>query len=248
MQKRRLGCLTGTGIISGLITVLIIAGYAYARGGLLYNPGPLNAHSGKMLGRVTSHAEIGGDCEACHAAPWESAAMADRCAVCHTDIASQLQSAASMHGAIMHGNSDFACRDCHPEHRGADAQLTVMGGADFDHDLGKFPLTGRHAELTCERCHSAGQFAGLSTSCLSCHAEPAYHAGMFDLDCAQCHTTENWSAEYNGPHPGIVEEGESGVNHGGASCRDCHTQTLLAATCTKCHESNNPEDGGGGEH
>ena len=38
----RLGCLTGTGIVTALLTALIIAGYAYARGGLMYNPGPLS--------------------------------------------------------------------------------------------------------------------------------------------------------------------------------------------------------------
>ena len=74
----RLGCLTGTGIIAVVITALVIAGYAYAKGGLLYNPGPLNAQSGEMLGGVRSHAEIAGDCKACHTAPWESAKMAAR--------------------------------------------------------------------------------------------------------------------------------------------------------------------------
>jgi len=238
MQKRRLGCLTSTGIISALVTVLIIAGFAYVRGGLLYNPGPLNAQSGKMLGGVTSHAQIGGDCEACHAAPWESAAMADRCVICHINVASQIQNDASMHGAIMHDNPTFVCRDCHPEHRGADAQLTVMGGADFDHSLGKFSLTGGHAELACEQCHGSSQFAGLSTSCASCHADPAFHAGMFGLDCAGCHTTSDWFARYNGPHPSFGEHG--GINHEGAICRDCHTQPMRAATCTMCHENNNP--------
>ena len=31
--------------IAALVTALVIAGYAYARGGLMYNPGPLNAQS-----------------------------------------------------------------------------------------------------------------------------------------------------------------------------------------------------------
>lgn len=209
----------------------------------MYNPGPLNAQGGKMLGGVTSHAEIGGDCKACHTAPWEAATMADRCIVCHTDIGVQMQDVAFMHGAIMHDNIDSSCRHCHPEHRGADAKLTEIDSS-FDHNLSAFPLTNRHAGLACEQCHSSGQFVGLSTSCASCHVDPAYHAGMFNMDCVQCHTTENWSAGYNGPHPEIAEESGSGVNHGGASCRDCHTQTLHAATCTKCHEGNSPE----GEH
>ena len=453
MRNSRLGCLTGTGLIAALITAFVIAGYAYARGGLIYNPGPLNAQSGKMLGGVTSHAEIGGDCKACHTAPWEAAVMPDRCADCHTDVAVQMRDVASVHGTLLHDNPNLGCRHCHPEHRGADAKLTVMEDAafphevvgfsldghqftaanvpftcddchqgdittfapdscqtchrqidvsftqahllsfgadclachdgvdrygndfdharfefqlsgkhaqvvctqchldartiadlqsapqdclschrkdephegrfglncaechstdgwspaefdhnlsvfklegahaevsceschinrqyegtpmdcyschqpddehagqygtdcaachnpsdwkdaDFDHNLSAFPLTGRHVGLACEQCHSSGQFAGLSTACASCHGDPGYHAGLFGLDCAGCHTTNNWSAKYRGKHPAIDR------GHEGASCRDCHTKTLHTATCTKCHDSNNPGDEGGGE-
>jgi hypothetical protein len=457
MQTNRLGCLTGTGLIAALVTSFVIAGFAYARGGLMYNPGPLSTHGDETLGGVKSHAEIGGNCEACHTAPWESAVMADRCARCHTKIADQMRDVASMHGTLLHDNPALGCRHCHPEHRGPDAQLTLMedaafphevvgfslnghqltaarvpftcddchhgdittfaldscdachrqmdlgfmtahtlsfgsacldchDGVDrlgksfdhsvfsfkitgkhvglacvqchidaralgdfgatpqdcyschypdephegrfgldcgqchtadgwspakfdhnlaafklegrhsevaceschanrqfkgtpidcyschqqdddhngqfgtdcsachnpsswdnvhFDHNRSNFPLTGAHAGVACERCHSSGQFAGLSTACASCHSDPGYHAGLFGLDCAGCHTTDNWFANYNGPHPGIADEGGRGVNHGGASCRDCHTQTLHTATCTKCPEGNNPGDGGG---
>jgi cytochrome c3-like protein len=457
MQTNRLGCLTGTGLMAALVTSFVIAGFAYARGGLMYNPGPLSTQGDETLGGVKSHAEIGGDCKACHTAPWESAVMADRCARCHTNIADQMRDVASMHGTLLHDNPDLGCRHCHPEHRGPDAQLTLMEEAafphevvgfslnghqltaarvpftcddchhgdittfapdscdschrqvdlefmtahtlsfgaacldchdgvdrlgknfdhsvfsfkitgkhvslacvqchidarvmgdfeathpdcyschyqdephegrfgldcsqchtadgwspakfdhnlaafklegrhseaaceschvkrqfkgtpmdcyschqqddehngqfgtdcsachnpsswdhvDFDHNRSNFPLTGAHAGVACERCHSSGQFAGLSTACASCHGDPAYHAGLFGLDCAGCHRTDNWFARYNGPHPGVADEGGRGVNHGGASCRDCHTKTLHTAICTKCHEGNKPGDGGG---
>ena len=456
MRSNRLGCLTGTGLIAALITALAIAGYAFAAGGLMYNPGPLSARGGEMLGGVTSHAELGGNCDACHTAPWESATMADRCAVCHADIASQMKEVASMHGKMLHDNPSLGCRHCHPEHRGPDANLTELKDAafpheavgfslkghqlraarqpfncrdchgenisifdlntceschrqinavfmrahtlsygtaclgchdgvdrlgkhfdhstfafklsgkhatltcdqchftarafgdfqgtlqdcnschkkdephqgrfgtncadchseegwtpakfdhnlasfklegehrevdceschinntfqgtpmdcyschqkddhhngqfgtdcaachnpsswedtDFDHDRSNFPLRGAHAGLACERCHTNVQFSGLSTACSTCHNDPVFHAGMFGLDCAACHTVDNWSAAYNGPHPGIADEGGRGVNHGSGSCRSCHTQTLAAATCTQCHKGN-PEGGGG---
>lgn len=458
-NKNRLGCLSGTGMIAAFVTALVIAGYAYASGGLMYNPGPLNAQRGEMLGGVASHAETGGNCEACHTAPWEAARMEDRCVNCHGDIARQMQDVATMHGSILTDQPDLRCRHCHPEHRGADASLTDLGNAqfpheavgfslkghqfkvtreafvcsdchaddiskfdpqtcdachrqldagfmtghvqsyasacldchdgvdslvtnfdhdkfqfkiggrhadldcakchagarglgdfamtpqdcrschlsddphegqfggdcavchsaegwspakfdhdlssfrlegehanaaceschrdnvfkgtpsdcyschrqddehdgqygtdcaachnpsdwedaDFDHSRSNFPLTGRHAGLACEQCHNAGQFTGLSTSCASCHGDPVFHAGMFGLDCAACHSTDNWYTRYDGPHPAIADEGGSGVNHGGASCRDCHTQTLSSATCLACHDSNNPDDEGGGD-
>lgn len=457
-NTNRLGCLSGTGILAALITAFIITGYVYAKGGLLYNPGPLSAQGGEPLGGVTSHAEIDGNCKACHTAPWESARMEDRCMDCHGAVAVQMKDVASMHGAMMHDNPNLSCRHCHPEHRGPDAQLTEMtdaafphevvgfsleghqltatrevfvcsdchgddisrfdpntcdtchrqldlrfmtahalsygstcldchDGVDslvsnfnhnrysfkitgkhvdvacikchinahsltdfkttpadcyschrnadphegrfgtdcgachssngwkpakfdhnlaafklegahaevkcerchinnvykgtpadcyschqqddehdgrfgtdcaachrptewedvtFDHNKSNFPLIGGHVGLACEQCHTTGQFTGLSTACASCHADPVFHAGMFGLDCAACHTTENWYARYTGPHPGIADEGGRGVNHGGASCRDCHTQTLHTATCTACHNSNNPDGGGEG--
>ena len=458
MRSNRLGCLSGTGILAALLTAVAIAGYAYARGGLMYNPGPLSTHGDQMLGGVRFHAETAGECKACHVAPWSAETMADRCTTCHTNIAEEMRDVATVHGTVMHNDPTLGCRHCHPEHRGPDAPLTVMeegafphevvgfslnghqrtvagqrfqcddchhgdvttfkletcdachrqmdstfmtahslsfgsacldchdgvdrfGGdfdhnafsfrlsgkhvglacvqchinarslgdfpatpqdcyachhndephegrfgldcgqchtadgwtpatfdhnlaafklagrhaevdceschvnrqyrgtptdcyschqqddehngqfgtdcsachtptdwddADFEHNRSNFPLTGAHVALTCTNCHSSGQFSGLSTNCASCHNDPVFHAGMFGLDCARCHTTDNWFARYTGPHPGIADEGGRGVNHGGASCRDCHTQTLQAATCTACHDGN-PEGGGEGE-
>ena len=132
MQSNRLGCLTSTGIIAALITVFVIAGYAFTSGSLIFGPGALSAYSdNEMLRGVTSHVEIGKDCKACHTAPWELEKMADRCAVCHTGVASEMQNVASMHGKMSHDNPNLSCRHCHPEHRGADAQLTIMDSALF---------------------------------------------------------------------------------------------------------------------
>jgi hypothetical protein len=296
-MRQRLGCLSGTGLVAALVTVLAIAGYTYARGGLLYNPGPLNAQSGSSLGGVTSHAEIGGECQACHTAPWESATMADRCIVCHAEIAAQLTDIASLHGALMQDNPSLTCRHCHSEHRGANAPLTVLDSDDFphdatgfsllgahaevsceachlnrqftgtpmnchachqqddehagqfgtdcaachnpsawsdasfDHNLSAFPLTGSHARLTCEQCHSAGQFEGLPTACANCHGEPDFHAGLFGTDCAACHNTTSWTpAEFNGQHTFPLDHG------GGATCATCHPSSFTTYTCYGCHE------------
>lgn len=455
----RLGCLSGTGILAAFITIAAIAAYAYSTGGLLYNPGPLNAQAGAALGGVSSHAEIGGNCQACHVAPWENAHMADRCIVCHESVRTQVQDSATMHGRMLQNNPQLTCHQCHPEHRGPSAPLTILTGSEFphetvgyslkahqlttaneaftcndchngdistfasdscqtchrqisttfalahsleygddclachdgvdrfdegfnhnfdfrltgqhanqrcanchtnarafadftnlpmdcaschrkdephegrfgndcaachtadawtpatfdhnlaafklegehaearcedchanniykgtpsdcfachqkddehggrfgtdcaachrptdwddatfDHNRSNFPLTGQHTRLACERCHTNNQFAGLSTACAACHADPAFHLGMFSNDCATCHTTNNWAASYNGSHPGIADEGGSGVNHGNTDCRTCHTQNLSTATCTACHDSNNPDgEGGGGD-
>jgi hypothetical protein len=458
MRTDRLGCLSGTGILAAILTAFIIAGYAYASGGLMYSPGPLNAQAGETLGGVNSHAATSGNCQACHVPPWDSAHMDDRCIGCHTGTIAELRDTNSMHGRMLQNNPQLTCRECHLEHRGAAASLTVITGKEFphetvgyslnahqitaaqtpftcddchqgdisvfasdacqachrqisqtfalahtleygddclachdgvdrfdenfrhafdfrltgkhaaitcanchtgaraladfttlnstcaschrkdephegrfgadctachtvegwkpatfdhalsafklegkhaktqcedchangsyagtptdcfachqkddehagkfgadcaachqpsnwedvtfDHNKSNFPLTGQHAGLACEQCHTDQQFAGLSTACVTCHTDPAYHAGLFSTDCASCHTTNNWLATYTGSHPGIADEGGSGVNHGNTNCRTCHTQNLRSATCLACHENNNPEGEGGGD-
>lgn len=383
MRRNRLGCLSGTGILAALVTTLLIAGYAYARGGLLFNPGPLNSQPGAMLGGITSHAETGAECEACHTAPWDAARMADRCTVCHQEIAEQMRDVATLHGTLLHNNVDLGCRHCHPEHRGPDAALTLMedlsafpheavgfslnrhqftaaresfqcadchhddvttfdlntcdvchrqmtpefmnahtssfgrtcldchdgvdrfgknfdhrlfsfqltgkhaeldcaqchinargladlaaapqdcyichhqddahGGqfgtdcaachnpsdwkdADFDHSLSNFPLTGAHVNVACESCHAGGQFRGLDTACIGCHAEPVFHAGLFAADCAGCHSTTSWSpAAFNEQHTFPLNHGDA------ATCATCHPAGLIDYTCYGCHEHNEAE-------
>ena len=382
MQRNRLGCLSGTGILAAIVTTLVIAGYAYTRGGLMYSPGPLSAQGDRVVGGVMSHAEIGGECQTCHVAPWEPTRMSARCTLCHTEIAEQMRDVTTIHGTVMQNDPNLGCRECHPEHRGAEAALTVLDDASFphevmgfslnshqfttarepfqcndchdddvsifaletcdachrqmnlgfmtahtlsfgsacldchdgvdrlgrhfdhnlfsfkligkhaavacvqchlnernfgdfaatpqdcyschhndephegrfgmdctachtvdvwspaafDHNLSNFPLTGAHVNMTCEACHVGGQFQGLSTACVACHAEPAFHAGQFGTECAACHTTSAWTpAEFNGQH-------NFPLNHGdGASCATCHPSSFTTYTCYGCHEHEEAE-------
>jgi hypothetical protein len=200
---------------------------------------------------------FGQDCAVCHSvSSWKTTKFdhnlsifklegshADvRCEQCHVDgvYKGTPTDCFSCHKKDDEHNGRFGtnCAGCH--------KPTKWDDANFDHNLSNFPLTGLHVDLACEKCHINAQFAGLSTACSSCHADPVFHAGMFGLECATCHSTNNWYTSYNGPHPGIADEGGRGINHGGATCRDCHTQTLRSATCVACHSSNNKGEGGGG--
>jgi len=326
MQNRRLGCLSGTGILAVLVTALVIAGYAYARGGLMYNPGPLNSQSGQTLGGVTSHAETGGDCKACHVAPWESTTMADRCTGCHTNIGDQMRDVATMHGTLMHNNPDLGCRHCHPEHRGADAALTMMEngafpheavgfslnghqltaarepfactdchhgdvttfapdtcdtchrqinvgfmtahtlsfgsacldchdgvdrlGKNFDHNVFSFKLTGKHIGVACVQCHinarGLGDFAVTLQDCYSCHQRDEPHQGRFGFDCSQCHTADGWTpATFDHNLVAFKLEGK----HAEASCQSCHVNQQFKGTptdCYSCHQNDDEHNGQNG--
>jgi hypothetical protein len=257
MRNNRLGCLSSTGILAALITVLVIAGYAYARGGLLFNPGPLNAQGNQTLGGVTSHAEIGGECKACHTAPWEGATMADRCLTCHTNIAQQMQDANMLHGTLFQADPTLACRDCHPEHHGADAPLTVMEDVPFPHEVVGFSLNGHQLTaarepFACNDCHHNDITSFAPETCDTCHRQMdiAYmtaHALSFGSACLACHDGMDHFDE-NFDH-NVFSFPLTG-SHAGLACVQCHINArglvdFAAAPqdCFSCHQQDDAHNG-----
>ena len=257
MRNSRLGCFTSTGIIAALITTLVIAGVAFAQGGVLYSPGQLNAQTGEIVGGVTSHAETGGKCKACHVAPWDSARMADRCTNCHTDVAAQMMEVASLHGSISHRNADLSCGHCHPDHRGPDAPLTVATGADFPHEALGFSLNGHQQKVTgeafaCVDCHVQSITIFDPLSCQTCHRQidgifAQAHTLNFGADCLACHdgadrfgktfTHNNFPFRLDGKHAQV-------------GCVHCHTGARAAADfasapsdCYSCHAQDDEHNG-----
>jgi hypothetical protein len=184
---------------------------------------------------------LGSDCKLCHSTnAWKPSTFN------HNSTAFKLTGAhANVACSACHANHVFkgtpgACYTCHANddhHNGQFGQDCVAchatdrwSNVTFDHNRSGFPLTGSHAGLPCQRCHSNG-FSNTSSACSSCHTEPADHTGLFLANCAACHNTSAWvPAKYNGPHP-------FPMNHGGANtCRNCHPSTLAAYTCYTCHD------------
>jgi hypothetical protein len=245
VDNSRFGCLTRSGIMVAILAFICLAALTIFKSNLLFMPGALNAQTGKPLGGVSSHAEIGGRCATCHAPFWNRPGMASLCINCHTDITAQQADPQTLHGALIQGGMNGSCWSCHPDHRGTTASLTFIDPAHFSHDkLGSptpFPLTGAHISVACAKCHVNNVFTGTPTDCASCHPEPASHIGQFSGACTQCHSTNNWNADFN--HPQACGRG-SCLNHHRATCADCHPVNDSTATCTKCHRNNNP---GGGD-
>jgi hypothetical protein len=108
------------------------------------------------------------------------------------------------------------CRSCHEDiHRGSlGPECQSCHGVDswkpaihFDHAKTSYPLTGKHAPITCEKCHMAanldlpkdaeGRPKPLykpipHAECTPCHVDP--HAGRLGPACAKCHVTESFLA------------------------------------------------------
>ncbi|MBI2374621.1 MAG: hypothetical protein HYV07_11555 [Deltaproteobacteria bacterium] len=82
------------------------------------------------------------------------------------------------------------CQRCHV--RGGDRT------SRFDHDLTRFPLTGAHKKVECEKCHlparlgasdrcrAAIKYAGQDPECAACHND--VHNGTLGKDCTKCHS------------------------------------------------------------
>ncbi len=100
------------------------------------------------------------------------------------------------------------------------------------------PLQGKHAEILCTRCHSAGYRPPLA--CAGCHKLDA-KAPMMD-DCLTCHSAPGVKlpiadcASCHGKPPGLHQKG----GHPDASCTDCHKPHVWKITsrdtCLACHD------------
>ena len=184
-------------------------------------------------------------------------APADRCATCHAD---------AHHGAFdtrgpreVEGRAD--CARCHGPETFSPIRLD-----DFDHATWTgYPLSGVHAEVSCERCHPAREapdargrchFFAAGRDCLDCHADP--HVGQFAregaTDCARCHVP-NGTVEFDHQTDSRFPLDE---RHRALDCAACHRSWPLAGggtavryrplglECGDCHGTDFTPHGGRG--
>ena len=226
---RRLGCLTPLGLIAVLITLTIVGGAALTSKAAMFSPGALSAHTedGQTLGGVKSHAELVGNCTACHVDPWSSAVMASRCLSCHADVRAQLDDPNSLHGALPDVK---VCRTCHAEHNGANCPLTRVALNNFPHDRLKFTLAAHQKmsngqPFTCADCHGDNVAEFDRAKCETCHREyqadfVTKHVADFGNDCLACHDGADRFSRFDHNRLPFALSGE----HSQIACGQCHTQ------------------------
>jgi hypothetical protein len=231
--KDRPRFLSGTRVLVAAVTLFGILVWMLIQGATLFSPGGLNAQAKtKTLGGVATHAQLGANCGACHAAPWSSRTMDDRCVACHKDVATQMQGNNGIHGGLVGAMSSPACRVCHSEHRGPNGALT----ANFNHNALPFKLTGAHVNVPCQQCHTAARstqgLANTPQDCYSCHANVDKHNGTFGTDCGQCHSTTSWA---NATFDHTIFPIDHGTNQQASTCKTCHPTDFSTYTCLGCH-------------
>lgn len=259
MESHRFGCFSLIGVITALLTLMIVVGVGLVRRGILFSPGKISAQSsGRSWGGVQSHADLGGDCAVCHVPPWAAETMADRCVACHRDIKEQLQEAQSMHGELF----TDACRDCHPDHRGADFSLTLLDVGHFPHDVVGFSLKAHQKmasgePFTCSDCHGKDITKFDANACELCHQEidavfTQAHSKNFSPQCLACHDgVDIYGGDFNHNALAFPLEGE----HTALPCSECHggassTVELQSApqACYACHQEDDDHDGKFGDN
>lgn len=117
----------------------------------------------------------------------------------------------------------------------------------FDHARSDYPLTGKHQEVECSKCHKLitkngkefREFSGIAyENCTSCHKD--VHNNRFGQNCIQCHSEVSFHvikeiSSFDHSKTGYFLEGK----HKFVDCKACHktayTDPLKHDRCADCH-------------
>ena len=130
-----------------------------------------------------------------------------------------------------------ACASCHKDPHanrfGTDSRSchdeTAWGNFDrskFDHAKTRYPLTGKHQPVACDKCHGTpARWTGIAfAACDDCHHDP--HAGEFaPKACKDCHQTTGWESAAD-----LMR-----TQHPWLSLRNGHSRLA----CARCHDKGN---------
>jgi hypothetical protein len=156
-----------------------------------------------------------------------------------------------------------ACRSCHVDpHKGelGDDCSRCHGTSRFkpaarlDHSKTKYPLTGKHGDVTCNKCHLVPgkvflpgpdgeqnpKFTGLQfRECSDCHKD--VHAGALGAACGSCHVTDDFrKVDRNRFDHGRTAWPLKG-KHAAVKCESCHDPVKAwgkkpkFGRCADCH-------------
>jgi hypothetical protein len=251
--NRPLGCLTGSALIAAALAAAAIVGAAAWSGNGIFSPGALSARqAGQAVGGVESHAQLATRCAACHPAIWSGGRMGDRCLACHSEVAQEIETDGGLHGGFATSGN---CRDCHTDHEGAAAALTLAEPHGFPHGrtgyfLTAHPPTDDGGVFVCQDCHPESLRSFSPSTCLGCHrlmdlSWTVQHQATFGTVCLDCHDgVDTYGAAYQ--HDSYPLMGR----HAEVGCVFCHRQakSLLAlratpSECIDCHAADDLHDG-----
>ena len=212
-----------------LLAALIVPSHAAAIDvEKLVMPGPL----------IQGHANVEAECSKCHT-PFRSETQKELCIACHDVVGLDIQGSRGFHGRDP-AAAKAACRDCHTDHEGRDADVVGLDAEAFDHDVTDFRLAGAHARVACEGCHVApAKFREARHECIDCHADADVHQGRLGDRCADCHGERSWTeARFDHDATRFPLRGK----HRDVACGLCHPGDRFKKTATDCQSCHGMND------
>ncbi len=241
-------------VLFGLGVLLFLSAALLPSASAQISPGPLSRPHQSLNGST--------NCASCHKFGGQAAL---KCLDCHTEIATRLSARKGLHATYnIPAGSSQECARCHSEHNGEDFPLIKWDIKTFNHKDAGYLLEGKHAGLTCNKCHNSSRispqertsikikdlnrtYLGLSTACVACHEDQ--HKGRLGPTCQTCHNFEDWKAISVGQGPGQFDHSKTRYPltglHAQVQCAKCHTNGadgkpryvgIPFNQCSDCHK------------
>ena len=154
------------------------------------------------------------------------------------------QTCASCHEDKHKGRLGTDCLQCHNFN-----DWKTVDVKKFDHSKTRYPLTGLHSDVSCQKCHTPGpdnqpRYTGIPFGkCSDCHTDP--HHGSFMQGCQTCHNTSGWKRVYAAAVSQNFDHSRTKYplqgKHTNVECAQCHAggdfkKPLAFAKCMDCHK------------
>ena len=163
------------------------------------------------------------------------------CKLCHVDLifSNAKSTCLSCHKDMHQQTVGLECDRCHTPRSWIVQNITEI------HQLSRFPLQGRHAQIDCYLCHKSASlllFEPMSSTCVDCHrkdylatTQPSHVSGKYPDDCFLCHNELSWApAKFNhNTNTAFPLKG----GHIGIECVSCHSNgyKVTSTNCVSCH-------------
>jgi len=156
--------------------------------------------------------------------------LSPTCTTCHTDE----------HKGRLGPN----CSQCHNS-----TDWKTINIAQFDHSKTRYPLTGLHVQVSCQKCHTPGadnkpRYTDIPFGqCSDCHRDP--HRGSFAQGCQSCHSTSGWKKVFAHAVNESFDHSKTRFplwgKHANVGCIQCHgsgdfKKPLAFQQCMDCHK------------
>jgi hypothetical protein len=240
-QRRHNPLYSPLGCGSAVILVIFLSVFVFFIGPSLFSPGKLSAagSGGSSIEGYTSHAEFSQECQLCHSS-WRGISPL-LCVHCHSDIDLERETETGLHGRL---SDTGRCIDCHTDHNGPEAGVTLLAVSGFQHEtLTSFSLDRHELDydgepLSCSGCHGDGQYRADLVDCLTCHetADLVFiqnHVALFGSQCLDCHDGQDSMSTFDHSVVFALEGAHETI-----ACEGCHDQqvnSMLTGECAGCH-------------